>query len=119
VAGPVDLVLDAIGGESFDAGLGLLGPGGRMVTYGAVDGKLPTVAAHDLFELKWVTGFSMLAYRRAWPERARADMSEVARHWAAGRLRVAIAARVPLAEVTRAHEILDARANLGRIVLIP
>jgi NADPH2:quinone reductase len=119
VEGPVDLVLDAVGGEVFDAGLELLGPGGRMVTYGAVGGKLPTVSAHSLFALKWVTGFSMLAWRRARPERARADMADVARYRADGRLRVAIAERVPLAEVVRAHEILDARANLGRVVLMP
>ena len=119
VEGPVDLVLDAVGGEVFDAGLELLGPGGRMVTYGAVGGKLPTVAALSLFALKWVTGFSMMAWRQGRPKQARADMTDVAAFRADGRLRVAIAERVPLAEVVRAHEILDARANLGRVVLIP
>jgi NADPH2:quinone reductase len=117
--GPVDLVLDAVGGEVFDAGLKLLAPGGRMITYGAIGGKLPTVEAHSLFELKWVTGFSMLAWRRARPEQARADMTEVSELWAGGTITTAIAARVPLTEVARAHEILNARANLGRVVLIP
>jgi NADPH2:quinone reductase len=117
--GPVDLVLDAVGGEVFDAGLKLLAPGGRMITYGAIGGKLPTVEAHSLFELKWVTGFSMLAWRRARPEQARADVTEVSELWAAGTITTVIAERVPLTEVARAHEILDARANLGRVALIP
>jgi len=119
VEGPIDLVLDAVGGDVFDAGLEVLAPGGRMVTYGAVGGELPTAAARRLYELKWVTGFSMLAHRRAFPAAARADMAEAAALFAAGKLRPVVAERVPLAEVTRAHEILDARANLGRVVLIP
>jgi NADPH:quinone reductase len=117
--GPFDLVLDAVGGEVFDAGLRLLAPGGRMITYGAMSGRLPTVEAHSLFELRWVTGFSMLAWRRARPGQARAQMSEISDLFARGELTPVIAARVPLAEVARAHEILDARSNLGRVVLIP
>jgi NADPH:quinone reductase len=119
VEGPVDLVLDAVGGDVFDAGLRLLAPGGRMITYGAVSGTLPTVAAHRLFELTWVTGFSMLAWRRAFAPQARAEMSEASDLFTTGRLTAAIAERVPLAEVAHAHEILDARANLGRVVLMP
>jgi NADPH2:quinone reductase len=119
VDGPVDLVLDAVGGDVFDAGLKLLAPGGRMITYGAIGGKLPTVEAHSLFELKWVTGFSMLAWRRSFPDRARADMAEISDLFAAGDFTSVVAERVPLADVVRAHEILDARANLGRVVLIP
>jgi NADPH:quinone reductase-like Zn-dependent oxidoreductase len=46
-------------------------------------------------------------------------MTEVAGLFAAGRLRSAVHARLPLADVAKAHEILDARANAGRIVLIP
>lgn len=48
----VDMVLDAVGGHVFDQGLELLAPLGRMVTYGAVSGALPTVQARSLFALK-------------------------------------------------------------------
>jgi NADPH2:quinone reductase len=117
--GPFDLVLDAVGGKVFDTGLRLLAPGGRMITYGAVSGNLPAVEANSLFELKWVTGFSMLAWRRTHPAQARAEMAEVSTLFEAGDLRPVIAAEVPLSDVTRAHEMLDARSNLGRVVLIP
>jgi NADPH2:quinone reductase len=80
---------------------------------------VPTVAAHSLFALKYVAGFSMLAWRAARPEQARADMTEVAELFAAGRLRSAVHARLPLADAAKAHEILDARANAGRVVLTP
>jgi NADPH:quinone reductase len=90
-----------------------------MITYGAIGGRLPTVEAPSLYELKWVTGFSMLAWRRAFPGPARADMTAVGAMFAAGEFTSVVAEQVPLTEVARAHEILDARANLGRVVLIP
>jgi NADPH:quinone reductase-like Zn-dependent oxidoreductase len=115
----VDIVLDSVGGTVFDAGVELLAPLGRMVTYGAIGGVMPTVSALNLFALKQVSGFSMLAWRAARPELALADMAEVADLFAAGRLRSAVHARVPLAQASTAHQILDARANSGRVVLIP
>lgn len=115
--GGVDVVLDAVGGEVFDHGLALLAPLGRMVTYGAISGTLPSVPAHRLFGLQYVTGVSMLAWRAARPEQARADVEEVAGHWAAGRLRTAVHARFPLDEIGRVHEVLDGRRNLGRVVV--
>ncbi|GAA5192328.1 zinc-binding dehydrogenase [Rugosimonospora acidiphila] len=113
----VDVVLDSVGGGVFDAGLALLAPLGRMVTYGAITGEVPTVAAHGLFALKSVTGMSTLAWRAARPAEARADLTEAARLLADGVLRPATHATLPLAEVARAHEILDARGNLGRVVI--
>ena len=52
----VDVILDAIGGEVFDRGLELLAPLGRMITYGAIGGTLPTIPASSLFGLKSVMG---------------------------------------------------------------
>jgi NADPH2:quinone reductase len=115
--GGADVVLDSVGGKVFDAGVELLAPKGRMVTYGAITGALPTVGAHSLYQLKYVTGFSMVAWREAFPGQARADMTEIGELWAAGRLRSAVHARLPLTGVAAAHEILDARANLGRVVV--
>lgn len=117
--GGVDVVLDSVGGPVFDAGLELLAPLGRMVTYGAIGGSLPTVRAESLFQLKEVSGFSMLAFRAARPQLARTDMTEVAALVAAGELRPAVHRRLPLTEAAEAHEILDGRANSGRVILIP
>lgn len=44
-------------------------------------------------------------------------MTEAAGYWSAGRLRTAVHATFPLTETARAHELLDRRANLGRIVI--
>ena len=112
----IDIVLDAVGGDVFSRGIDLLAPLGRMVTYGAISGEPPTVSALSLVALKSVAGLSITAWRSVRPEEARADINEVAEYFAAGRLHAAVHAVLPLEDIISAHEILDKRANLGRVV---
>ncbi|MEV6410807.1 zinc-binding dehydrogenase [Kribbella sp. NPDC051718] len=113
---PVDVILDSVGGKTFDQGLKALAPLGRMVTYGAISGELPTVHASSLFGLISVTGVSMLAWRSARPAEARADITEVTRLLQSGDLHPVTSTHFPLAEVSRLHQTLDARTNLGRLI---
>jgi NADPH:quinone reductase len=113
---PVDVILDSVGGKTFDQGLKALAPLGRMVTYGAISGELPTVHAASLFSLISVTGVSMLGWRSARPAEARADITEVTRLLRSGDLRPATSTQFPLTEVSRLHRTLDARTNLGRLI---
>jgi NADPH2:quinone reductase len=115
----VDAVLDAVGGTVFDQGLDLLKPLGSMLTYGAISTELPTVSAASLFGFKSVTGVSIMGWRGARPDAARADIAEVSRRWQAGELRPVVDTSYPLTEVARIHETLDARTNLGRLIAIP
>ncbi|RUL88638.1 zinc-binding dehydrogenase [Tautonia sociabilis] len=50
LAGPPDAVIDSAGGESFARAVDLLRPGGRLVTFGATTGPVPSF---DLFKLFW------------------------------------------------------------------
>ena len=115
----VNTVLDAVGGTVFDQGLDLVAPLGTMVTYGAITTELPTVPASGLFGLRSVTGVSMMGWRQARPDEARADVAEVTRRWQNGDLRPIVHATHPLTDVTRIHETLDARKNLGRLIATP
>jgi NADPH:quinone reductase len=89
-----------------------------MVIYGAAGGEPGAVPA-TLYALRSITGFSLLAWRAALPEQARADVTEVTEHAAAGRLRTAVHARLPLTEAAKAHQILENREQLGRVLLVP
>lgn len=113
---PVDVVLDSVGGKTFDQGLQALAPLGRMIMYGAISGELPTIPATTLFGLKSVTGFSMLAWRAARPAEAKADITEATRLWQSGALRPATQTRFPLTETPQLHKLLDSRTNLGRLI---
>jgi NADPH:quinone reductase-like Zn-dependent oxidoreductase len=115
----VDVVVDAVGGETLLRGLDSLAPFGRAVTYGAAGGEIPTVSARSLFGLKSLAGFSLLAWRQSRPEQARAEVAEVTQLIVDGKLRVAQHAEFPLSDAAKAHQVLDDRANLGRVLLIP
>jgi NADPH:quinone reductase-like Zn-dependent oxidoreductase len=117
--GGVDVVLDSVGGPVLRQSLDLLAPYGRVVVYGAASGELSAVPVTDLFALRSVAGFSLLAWRAARPDAARAEVAEIADHARAGRLRTAVHTRLPLTEAAAAHRILEERSQLGRVLLVP
>jgi NADPH:quinone reductase-like Zn-dependent oxidoreductase len=115
----VDVVLDSAGGEILQRSFDVLAPFGRVVVYGAASGELTSVPVTNLFALKSVAGFSLLAWRAASPEQARQEMTEVADYSTTGQLRTAVHARLPLTEAVAAHRLLEDRAQLGRVLLLP
>ncbi|MFC9227559.1 zinc-binding alcohol dehydrogenase family protein [Streptomyces decoyicus] len=119
VPGGVDVVLDAAGGEILRRSLDVLAPYGRLVTYGAASGELGSIPVTDLFALRSVTGFSLIAAQAADAERAAKDLDELTEYAAQGLLRTAVHARLPLTETSEVHRLLETRAQLGRILVVP
>ncbi|KAA2267030.1 zinc-binding dehydrogenase [Solihabitans fulvus] len=116
----VDVVADSIGGEVLRAGLRLLAPYGRLVVYGAMgDLTEPAASPMDVFGMKSLTGFAFSELRQHRPDLVDDGIREVLGHVAAGRLRAAVHARLPLADAAEAHRILESRTQLGRVVLVP
>ncbi|WP_127354000.1 quinone oxidoreductase family protein [Actinacidiphila soli] len=115
----VDVVLDSVGGETLQRSFDVLAPFGRIVIYGAASGELTSLPVINLFALKSVAGFSLIAWRAADPEQARREMTEVAEYSTAGQLHTAVHARLPLAEAAAAHRLLEDRSQLGRVLLLP
>lgn len=116
--GGVGVVLDSVGLDVLRSSLGLLAPFGRMVVYGAAS-EVTAVPVTDVFALRTVAGFSLLAWRQASPEAARVVLVEVAELAADGRLRTTTSARIPLAEAAQAHRMLEERTALGRVLVLP
>ncbi|MFI0445416.1 zinc-binding alcohol dehydrogenase family protein [Actinomadura sp. 6N118] len=115
----VDLALDAVGGEMLHTSIGLLAPFGRAVAFGASAGDLTSVPITSLFALKTLTGFSLMAWRAADSEQARADIAEMTALVQADALRVVTETKLPLNEVVQAHRLMEQRTVLGRLLLIP
>ncbi|MCZ1006397.1 zinc-binding dehydrogenase [Streptomyces lydicus] len=114
---PVDIVLDGVGGELLPRALAALAPGGRLIFFNSGGGTVP---AHELLAgAKTITGLTMRRFstvHRALYEQHRARLWELA---GSGRLRAAVHAELPLDDAAKAHEIIEARANLGKVVLRP
>ena len=117
--GGVDVVLDSVGGTTLRQSVDLLAPFGRLVAYGAASGEFGDIPVRNLIRLGSVTAFSLLAWIAAAPKQAAAEVAELTGHLAAGRLTVSVHTRLPLDEAVAAHRILDNRAQLGRVLLIP
>lgn len=110
--GPVDVVFDGVGGEVARAAFGLLGRGGRMVSFGLASGTwAPTSAAAA------ATNGVTLVRPSATPEELREYTSSALHAAAAGRLRPLIGQRFPLDRAADAHAAMESRATIGKTLL--
>ena len=115
---PVDVVLDAIGGEIFDASLEALAPFGRLVTYGVSGGATNTVNTRRLMRAsRTVTGFWFRHCLERPAELLDAPVADLFARAAAGELRVVVGATYPLADAARAQVDLAERRTTGKLLL--
>ncbi|MFE2414317.1 zinc-binding alcohol dehydrogenase family protein [Kitasatospora sp. NPDC059408] len=117
----VDVVLDSVEGDVFKDGLKLLKPYGRLVYYGFAGGggRVANLAMTELLGLTYVVGTSLDAWAKADPVGVTQARRELVRLVASGELRVAVHTTLPLAEAAEAHRVIENRAQLGRVVLLP
>lgn len=106
-----DVVLDSVGEATWKTVLRALGPGGRVVVYGATTG--PKVALH-LSHVFWkqlsVIGTTMSSRR---------EFDEVMSRVVTGQLRPVVDEVLPLEQIRDAHERLESGHVFGKLVLRP
>ncbi|WP_194815367.1 zinc-binding dehydrogenase [Nocardia sp. XZ_19_385] len=113
---PADYALDAVGGELLKPALGALTPGGRLVAYSSGGG---TIEAYDLLvEAKTVIGFQIRRIAEGKPDVYDHWRQELWQYFASGQLRP-VHTEFPLEDAAQAHALVESRANLGKVVLIP
>lgn len=117
-----DIVFDHVAGKAFTDGLKMVAPLGMIVSY-AVLGGMPET---DLFkEMRAnierspaVRCFTMHTYDHM-EEPRRDAMARAVELLGSGKVKPAIAARFPLSQASRAHDLIEARTAAGKVVLIP
>jgi NADPH:quinone reductase-like Zn-dependent oxidoreductase len=107
----VDVVLDSVGEAMWEGCLRALGIGGRVITYGATAG--PKVVS-DVRLIFWKQ-LSILGSTMGPPDEFRRVMGLVFE----GRLEPVIHSVMPLGKAAEAHELLEAGAVFGKLVLVP
>jgi NADPH:quinone reductase-like Zn-dependent oxidoreductase len=133
---PFDVILDALGGASFNRSYGLLRPGGRLVAYGASavitgDKKNLLKAApkalrmlrgfnlmEQMSESKAVIGLNMLTL---WKDRGTLEpwVAPLREMMEDGSLQPVVHEAVPFDRAADAHRIIQERRNVGKVVLVP
>jgi NADPH:quinone reductase len=118
--GKVDVVLEMVGGATFDASLAALAPFGRLVAYGMAGREQPTPVDPGalMARSRAVVGF-WLVHCIGRPEMLRGAVSELLDLVAAGELRAIVGGTYPLSDARRAHEDIRARRTTGKLVLDP
>jgi NADPH:quinone reductase-like Zn-dependent oxidoreductase len=106
----VDVVLETVGGDILRKSLDALAYNGRLSSAGSIE---PTEALIDVRRLLVRSQITLTGTHFTPKE----SIKQVLRFLAKGALRPVLAARFPLAEARKAHELLESRDFYGNIVL--
>jgi NADPH2:quinone reductase len=115
----VDVVLEMAGGRVFDASLQALAPFGRLVTYGIASREANEVSTGALMRRSQaVVGFWLMHALRD-PAMVSEPLADLFSRVADGSLRVVEGKTYGLSEARTAHEDLQARRTMGKLLLDP
>jgi NADPH:quinone reductase len=114
----VDIVLEMVGGSTFDASLAALAPFGRLATFGMASRTLPKAInpGELMSHSRAVVGF-WLVHCFADPAMLQPQMAELLELVAAGDLVPQTGGSYPLEQAANAHRDLRSRATTGKLVL--
>jgi len=117
---PVNLILEMVGGKTFDESLNILAPFGRLITYGMASRVAPTMIqpASLMGGSKTITGF-WLAHCFGSKELMNDVIEELFALVKNGKLKPVIGATYGLSQATKAHQAMRARETTGKITLNP
>ncbi len=115
----VDLILDSVGKDTFEKGLSILAPFGRLILYGSSSGTVDSTNPQLLMRgSRGVHGFWLVTAREN-PELAREGANAVLGMWKNGKLKFTIEGIYPMEEVREVHRRLENRQTFGKLLLKP
>ena len=116
----VDVILDAVGGAVFEAGLPLLAPFGRYVIYGQASDAPASMRVDGLHRRNHtIVGYSSGHFRRTRPAALAPAVAAAYDFVRSGSLRIIEGGRFPLRDAASAHRYVESRASVGRVFLVP
>lgn len=115
----VDIALDAVGGETFQRTLGIVGRFGRLVSFGNSSGEEPwAIGPATVYpKAQSVSGFSILGLADADPQRLREIVDRAFHMVTEGGLELPVSAEFALADAAEAHRLMESRTSIGKLLL--
>jgi NADPH2:quinone reductase len=116
----VDVVYDPVGGEFFAGSFARLRPLGTVIAIGSAAGAWPEIEPARLVGRNvGLAGFYLGRLLRLDPVLVGEAVGELLGLWQTGALKPLVGAEIPLEEIERAHELVESRRSVGKVVLIP
>ncbi len=116
----VDVVLESVAGDVFAESFNVLAPMGQIIWFGMAAGE-PTIDIGA--KIRETAGRSLgvrfFVLYNVGPEDFASSMREILGHVEAGEITPRIHATLPLAEAGKAHELLESKAVMGKVLLTP
>jgi NADPH:quinone reductase len=115
-----DVVLDPVGGNVFTQSFAVLKPLGSVIAIGFAGGWWePLDPAPLVGRNAGLQGFYLGRLMRHEPALVRESIGEVLELWSAGAVRPLVGATFPLEQAGAAHELIESRKHVGKVVLVP
>lgn len=116
----VDLVLDGVGGETTERSLDALSHFGRMVVYGAASGMPGELQTDDLlFGNYRIVGYHLGRAMQLQPTKVLRAVPELSEMLESGDLEVQLDQSFALENASEAHDHIESRQSVGKVVLTP
>ena len=116
----VDVVIDPVGGELFEAAVGRLRPLGQLVAIGYAGGLWPELQPAQIVGRNvGVQGVYIGRLLRHAPDVIAAATRELLELWSGRRIRPVVGAEFALDDVEQAHALVESRRSTGKVVLLP
>ena len=114
----VDVIVDPVGGDVFDASLRAIAWCGRLVIVGFAEGRIPEIkAGYLLVKNISLIGLQWSDYRDREPEKVRAVQAALFRMYEAGTIKPHVMAAYRMEDYRRALEAVRDRKVVGKVVL--
>jgi NADPH2:quinone reductase len=115
----VDIIIESVGGDVFDASLRTIAWSGRVIVVGFASGRIPEVKAGYL-RVKNIAliGLQWSSYRERAPDHVSEVQQELFRWYEQGKIRPNVMATYPLAQYLDALRAVRDRSVQGKVVLM-
>lgn len=120
VGGPVDVIIDTLGAEFFDANMSLLAPGGRLVVLGTLTGSIAERIdlGRVLRQRLGIVGTAMRSRKSSERvELVRRFTGELLPHLASGAISPVVHATVSLEQAASGYQMLADNEAFGKVVI--
>lgn len=114
-----NIILDSIAGQITEQSLNCLAPFGRLVQFGNSSGEVGVIGTNDLHSsCRSVLGFSFGTTRKMRPNSLHETAEKVFQFLEDGRLKIVIGEQFSLQDAAKAHQLIESRQSVGKVLLV-